>query len=78
MVLIASQRSAAAIPDPKQRQFAHYRRRAVCTRREPGNNADQHIKLLDVLDEMDDVQNVYDNLELSKEEMARLAGWLGG
>ena len=29
--------------------------------------------LLDVLDELDDVQNVYDNSELSDAEMARLA-----
>ena len=31
------------------------------------------MKLLDVLDELDDVQNVYDNSELSEDEMARLA-----
>ena len=29
---------------------------------------------LDVLDELDDVSNVYDNSELSDEEVARLAG----
>lgn len=39
-----------------------------------GDNADQLMKLLDVLDELDDVQSVYDNSELSEEEMARLAG----
>ena len=32
------------------------------------------MKLLDVLDELDDVQNVYDNSELSDEEAARLGG----
>jgi transcriptional/translational regulatory protein YebC/TACO1 len=31
------------------------------------------MKLLDVLDELDDVQNVYDNSELSDDEAARLA-----
>jgi len=32
------------------------------------------MKLLDLPDELDDVQNVYDNSELSAEEMERLAG----
>ncbi len=39
-----------------------------------GDAADQLMKLLDVLDELDDVQSVYDNSELSEDEMARLAG----
>ncbi|MEZ6012686.1 MAG: YebC/PmpR family DNA-binding transcriptional regulator [Hyphomonas sp.] len=39
-----------------------------------GDAAEALMKLLDVLDELDDVSNVYDNSELSDEEMARLAG----
>ena len=39
-----------------------------------GQSADTLMKLLDTLDELDDVQNVYDNSELSDEEMERLAG----
>lgn len=39
-----------------------------------GEAADQLMKMLDVLDELDDVQNVFDNSELSDEELARLAG----
>ena len=35
---------------------------------------DQQDELGVVLDELDDVQNVYDNSELSAEEVARLAG----
>ena len=38
-----------------------------------GQAADTLMKLLDTLDELDDVQNVYDNSELSDEEMERLA-----
>ncbi|MEM0986164.1 MAG: YebC/PmpR family DNA-binding transcriptional regulator [Pseudomonadota bacterium] len=39
-----------------------------------GDPADTLMRLLDVLDELDDVQNVYDNSELSDAEMERLAG----
>lgn len=39
-----------------------------------GGPAETLMKLLDVLDELDDVQNVYDNSEISAEEMERLAG----
>ena len=39
-----------------------------------GDDADTLMRLLDVLDDLDDVANVYDNSELSAEEMARLAG----
>ena len=39
-----------------------------------GDAAETLMKLLDVLDELDDVSNVYDNSELSDEEVARLAG----
>ncbi len=39
-----------------------------------GAAADTLMKLLDTLDELDDVQNVYDNSELSDAEMERLAG----
>jgi len=39
-----------------------------------GDAAETLMKLLDVLDELDDVSSVYDNSELSEEEMARLAG----
>ncbi|PKP81177.1 MAG: YebC/PmpR family DNA-binding transcriptional regulator [Alphaproteobacteria bacterium HGW-Alphaproteobacteria-18] len=39
-----------------------------------GEAADQLMKMLDVLDELDDVQSVYDNSELSEDEMARLSG----
>ena len=38
-----------------------------------GEEADKLMKLLDLLDELDDVQSLYDNSELSAEEMARLA-----
>ncbi|MEM9740508.1 MAG: YebC/PmpR family DNA-binding transcriptional regulator [Pseudomonadota bacterium] len=38
-----------------------------------GGPAETLMKLLDVLDELDDVQNVYDNSELSDEEAERLA-----
>ncbi len=38
-----------------------------------GDHADTLMKLLDALDELDDVQNVYDNSELSDAEMERLA-----
>ena len=38
-----------------------------------GDQADTLMKLLDVLDDLDDVSNVYDNSELSDEEMARLS-----
>lgn len=39
-----------------------------------GEDADKLMQLLDALDELDDVQSVYDNSELSDEEVARLAG----
>lgn len=38
-----------------------------------GGAAETLIKLLDTLDELDDVQSVYDNSELSEAEMERLA-----
>ncbi len=38
-----------------------------------GEDADKLMKLLDLLDELDDVQSLYDNSELSAEELARLA-----
>ena len=38
-----------------------------------GGPAETLMKLLDVLDELDDVQNVYDNSEISADEMERLA-----
>jgi YebC/PmpR family DNA-binding regulatory protein len=39
-----------------------------------GDTAQTLVKLLDVLDDNDDVQNVYANLELSEETLAELAG----
>ncbi|MEL7040102.1 MAG: YebC/PmpR family DNA-binding transcriptional regulator [Pseudomonadota bacterium] len=39
-----------------------------------GDDADKLMRLLDVLDDLDDVANIYDNSELSDEEIARLAG----
>jgi YebC/PmpR family DNA-binding regulatory protein len=39
-----------------------------------GDAADTLMRLLDILDELDDVQSVYDNSELSDAEMERLAG----
>ncbi|CAI8405853.1 MAG: putative transcriptional regulatory protein YebC [Hyphomonas sp. TMED17] len=39
-----------------------------------GETADKLMNLLDLLDELDDVQSLYDNSELSAEEMERLAG----
>ncbi len=38
-----------------------------------GETAEKLVKLLDALDELDDVQSVYDNSELSAEDLARLA-----
>jgi len=38
-----------------------------------GDPAETLMKMLDILDELDDVQNVYDNSELSQAEMERLA-----
>ena len=39
-----------------------------------GENADHLMKMLEELEDCDDVQNVYGNYELSDAEMARLAG----
>jgi YebC/PmpR family DNA-binding regulatory protein len=39
-----------------------------------GENADALMKMLEELDDCDDVQNVYGNYEISDAEMARLAG----
>ncbi|MEM9376454.1 MAG: YebC/PmpR family DNA-binding transcriptional regulator [Pseudomonadota bacterium] len=39
-----------------------------------GDDADKLMRLLDVLDDLDDVANIYDNSELSDEEIARLTG----
>ena len=39
-----------------------------------GEDAEKLMRLLDVLDDLDDVANVYDNSELSAEEIERLAG----
>ena len=39
-----------------------------------GDDAEKLMRLLDVLDDLDDVANVYDNSELSAEEIERLAG----
>jgi len=39
-----------------------------------GETADQVMKLIEALEDCDDVQNVYGNYELSDAEMARLAG----
>lgn len=39
-----------------------------------GQSADTLMKLIDALDDLDDVQNVYANYELSAAEIARMAG----
>ncbi len=39
-----------------------------------GENADQLMKMLEELEDCDDVQNVYGNYDISDAEMARLAG----
>ncbi len=39
-----------------------------------GENADKLMKMLEELEDCDDVQNVYGNYEISDAEMARLAG----
>ncbi len=39
-----------------------------------GDGADLLIKLLTLLDDLDDVQHVYSNEELSEADLARLAG----
>ena len=37
-------------------------------------NAEQMLKLMDILDDHDDVQNVYANFDIDDEVMARIAG----
>ncbi|MBW2287446.1 MAG: YebC/PmpR family DNA-binding transcriptional regulator [Deltaproteobacteria bacterium] len=39
-----------------------------------GDEAERMLRLSDALDDLDDVQNVYANFDISNEEMARLAG----
>jgi transcriptional/translational regulatory protein YebC/TACO1 len=39
-----------------------------------GDEAERMLRLSDALDDLDDVQNVYANFDISDEEMARLAG----
>jgi YebC/PmpR family DNA-binding regulatory protein len=39
-----------------------------------GDDASMLVKLLDVLDDNDDIQNVYGNFDISEEDMAKLAG----
>jgi len=39
-----------------------------------GDAAESLVKLLDALDDHDDVQNVYANFEMSEETMAKLNG----
>jgi len=39
-----------------------------------GEDADKLMKLLDLLDDLDDVQSLYDNSDISAEELERLAG----
>jgi transcriptional/translational regulatory protein YebC/TACO1 len=39
-----------------------------------GENADTLMRMLELLDDLDDVQNVYGNYEIPDAEMARLAG----
>jgi transcriptional/translational regulatory protein YebC/TACO1 len=39
-----------------------------------GDQAGSLMKLMDALDDDDDVQNVFANFEMSEEDMARLAG----
>jgi transcriptional/translational regulatory protein YebC/TACO1 len=38
-----------------------------------GKDAEQMLRLLDALEDLDDVQNVYANFEISDEEMAKFA-----
>jgi len=39
-----------------------------------GNEAERMLRLSDALEDLDDVQNVYANFDISDEEMARIAG----
>jgi len=39
-----------------------------------GKEAETMLRIADALDDMDDVQNVYANFDISEEEMARIAG----
>jgi len=39
-----------------------------------GNQAEQMLKLMDMLEDNDDVQNVYANFDLSEQEIARIMG----
>jgi transcriptional/translational regulatory protein YebC/TACO1 len=39
-----------------------------------GAEAESMLQLADVLEDLDDVQNVYANFDLSDEDLARLAG----
>ena len=38
-----------------------------------GDDAEKLMRLLDVLDDLDDVANIYDNSDISAEELERLA-----
>ena len=39
-----------------------------------GSEAERMIKLIEALEDNDDVQNVYSNFDISKEEMERMGG----
>ncbi len=38
-----------------------------------GSNAESMLRLMDALEDLDDIQNVYANFEISEEEMAKYA-----
>jgi transcriptional/translational regulatory protein YebC/TACO1 len=39
-----------------------------------GREAETMLRIADALDDLDDVQNVFANYDISEEEMARIAG----
>jgi YebC/PmpR family DNA-binding regulatory protein len=62
---------SAALGDPKSTAIVW---RPKTTTPIEGDQAQTLLKLMDALDDEDDVQNVYANYEMSDEELAKLAG----
>jgi YebC/PmpR family DNA-binding regulatory protein len=66
-----SQSLAARYPDPASAKFVW---RPQTTIPVTGDAAQTLVKLLSILEDLDDVQNVYANYEVSAEELEKLAG----
>ncbi len=67
----ASQALAKKFGDPASAKFVWRTEVAIPVE---GDNAEALMKLLDQLEDLDDVQDVYSNEDISDEEMARLSG----